>query len=156
MSRRDQIVMTPEEIDAFLRAAKTVILVSNGRAGYPHPMPMWFALDDDGSILMTTFRKSQKVLNLNRDSKVALLVEAGVAYQELKSVLILADAEIVDDPDVTAATMARISTFRGDAEPGREALIAGASNVQASKRVVIRCKPKRVMSWDHAKLGGVY
>jgi hypothetical protein len=26
----------------------------------------------------------------------------------------------------------------------------------ARKRVVIRCKPERVVSWDHAKLGGRY
>ena len=26
----------------------------------------------------------------------------------------------------------------------------------ASKRVVIRLKPERVVSWDHSKLGGTY
>ena len=37
-------------------------------------MPMWFAVDEDDQILMTTFRKSQKVLNIQKDRKVALLV----------------------------------------------------------------------------------
>jgi hypothetical protein len=26
----------------------------------------------------------------------------------------------------------------------------------ASKRVLIRVRPERIVSWDHAKLGGVY
>ncbi len=26
----------------------------------------------------------------------------------------------------------------------------------ASKRVCLRIKPKKIVSWDHAKLGGVY
>ena len=156
MTRRDQIQLSDEEMRDFMRSAKTMILVTQGRDGFPHPMPMWFAVDAQERIVMTTFRKSQKVFNIRREPRVSLLVESGVAYQELKSVVIQAHAEIVDDPDYTAETMALISVFRGDAEEGQQALIRGASGVQASKRVVIRFEPVRILSWDHAKLGGVY
>jgi len=94
-SRREQIQLTPAEIGDFLAAQKTIILVSNGKDGYPHPMPMWFYADDDGVIQCTTFRKSQKVLNLRRDPKAALLVESGEEYAALKGVLIYAQARIV-------------------------------------------------------------
>jgi len=156
MSRREKIQLTEEEISAFIRSSKTMILVSNGRKGFPHPMPMWFAVDEDDQILMTTFRKSQKVLNIKKDPKVALLVEAGVAYQELKSVLILAEAEIIDQPEYTAEVMSKISIFRGDAAADQEDLVLQGSKRAAPKRVVIRFKPVSVVSWNHAKLQGVY
>jgi nitroimidazol reductase NimA-like FMN-containing flavoprotein (pyridoxamine 5'-phosphate oxidase superfamily) len=156
MSRREQIQLSEEDISSFIRSAKTMILVSNGRNGFPHPMPMWFAVDEEERILMTTFRKSQKVLNIQKDPKVALLVESGVAYQELKSVLILAEAEIIDDPQYTAEAMSRISIFRGDAQAEQKDLVLQGSLRQAPKRVVMRFKPVSVMSWDHGKLQGVY
>lgn len=156
MSRREQIQMTEQELSTFIRSAKTMILVSNGRNGFPHPMPMWFAVDEDDQILMTTFRKSQKVLNLKKNPKVALLVESGVAYQELKSVLILAEAEIVDEPEYTAETMSMISIFRGDANADQKDMVFQGSLRAAPKRVVMRFKPVRVMSWDHSKLQGAY
>ena len=68
MSRRNKINMSDQEINDYLRAARTMILVSNGKDGYPHPMPMWFAIDDDNNIYMSTFRKSQKISNLRRES----------------------------------------------------------------------------------------
>lgn len=156
MSRREQIQLAEEDIWAYIRSARTMILVSNGRKGFPHPMPMWFALDEDDQILMTTFRKSQKVLNIKKNPKVALLVESGDAYQELKSVLILAEAEIVDQLEYTAETMTKISIFRGDARADQKEMVKQGSMGQAPKRVVIRFKPVSVVSWDHAKLHGVH
>ena len=64
MSRRAQIRMTDEEVKDFLDQTRTIILCSIGKDGVPHPMPMWFGLDEDGAIIMTTFTKSQKILNL--------------------------------------------------------------------------------------------
>jgi|TARA_Y100000310_G_scaffold344877_2_gene460214 nitroimidazol reductase NimA-like FMN-containing flavoprotein (pyridoxamine 5'-phosphate oxidase superfamily) len=156
MSRREQIKLSEEDISAYIRSARTMILVSNGRKGFPHPMPMWFAVDEDDQIVMTTFRKSQKVLNIKKDSKVALLVESGNAYEELKSVLILAEAEIVDELEYTAEVMSRVSIFRGDARADQKDAVRQGSMGQAPKRVVIRFRPVSVMSWDHAKLHGVH
>ena len=156
MSRREQIQLTDEEIASYVRSARTMILVTNGKNGFPHAMPMWFGLDEDDQILMTTFRKSQKVLNIKRDPKVTLLVESGIAYEELKSVLILAEAEIVDEPDYTAEAMSQISIFRGDARADQKDMVMKGSLGQAPKRVVIRFKPSSVISWDHAKLMGVH
>ncbi len=156
MSRREQIKLTSDEIASYVRSARTMILVTNGKNGFPHAMPMWFGIDEDDQILMTTFRKSQKVLNIKRDSKVTLLVESGIAYEKLKSVLILAEAEIVDEQDYTAETMSQISIFRGDARADQKDMVLQGSLGQAPKRVVIRFKPISVMSWDHAKLMGVH
>ena len=63
MSRRDQIRLSEEEMLDYLKTSRTMIMVSNGKNGYPHPMPMWFAVGDDKNIYMTTFKKSQKINN---------------------------------------------------------------------------------------------
>ena len=88
MSRRGQIQMSEEEIHGFLEASRTLILCSNGRDGVPHPMPMWYGVDANGDVIMTTFAKSQKVKNLERDARVSLLVEDGEVYGELRGVVL--------------------------------------------------------------------
>ena len=92
-SRRDLIRMSEEEVRSFLRSQKTMTINSIGPGGFPHPMPMWFAVDDEGTVRMTTFRKSQKVLNLQRDPRVTAMVELGHAYNELRGVVGAGDEE---------------------------------------------------------------
>jgi PPOX class probable F420-dependent enzyme len=155
MSRRGQIEMSPDEIRKFIAESKTVILVSNGVGGYPHPMPMWFAYGDDGSIGMTTYARSQKVLNLRRDPRVALLVEAGEVYQELRGVVMYGKAEVIDDVERVIDTLVAANKL-ASGDPGQDRAIREGMRKNASKRVLIRLRPERIVSWDHAKLGGVY
>ncbi len=150
-SRRSQIAMDEAETRAFLAAQRTIILTSNQRSGFPHPMPMWFALDADGTVRMTTFRKSQKVLNLRRDPRCSLLTEDGEVYNELRGVLIYSRAEVIDDEEAAIDTMLQLAGNEPDDAQAREAV-----RPIARKRVVVRCPPERVISWDHRKLGGRY
>ena len=156
MSRRDQISMTLEEISDFLKNSRTIILVSNGRDGFPHPMPMWYAVDENNVVYMTTFRKSQKINNLKRDPRVSLLVESGDVYQQLKSVVIYTEVELVSDVEATRDILFNISVQRGDlqADAG-DAIREGMMNT-ASKRMGMKFTPDKIISWDHSKLGWVY
>ena len=153
MNRRKQIELTDDERRAYVAAAKTIILVSNGKDGYPHPMPMWFAVDDAGVIEMTTFGRSQKAVNLRRDPRVSLLVESGETYDQLQGVFIRGRAEVIQDVERCVATLVRIQTKHlGPLGPEVEPIL----RAQAQKRVVVRVTPERYASWDHRKLGGVY
>lgn len=155
-SRRELIQMTPEETKEFLETQKTLIIVSNGKDGFPHPMPMWFAVDDQGRLSVTTFSKAQKVVNFQRDNKASLLVEDGEEYEALRSVMIKATAEVVDDFDTVVDTLVKIST-KG-LPPEQQNLDAVREGVKgtAKKRVVIRFTPIETLTWNHAKLGGKY
>ena len=161
MSRRSQIAMSEEEVAAYLRSQITIIIVSNGGDGYPHPMPMHFCLEPDGAIAMTTYRKSQKVMNYRRDPRASLLVESGEEYEELRSVLIYARAEVIDDLEATRACMiacrAHSNGTRGIVpDAAEDARFADGAGRTASKRVVLKFHPQRTISWDHAKLQGQY
>ena len=158
MSRRDQIQMTPDEVRHFIDSKKTITIVSNGPGGFPHPMPMWFARDADDSIRMATYRTSQKILNIKRDPRVTLLCETGVEYQELRGVVLYGKAELVDDFTLVCDTLMRAGGRNEGLpkDPAAAKPIMEAMRKNAEKRYVIRVKPDRVVSWDHAKLGGTY
>jgi PPOX class probable F420-dependent enzyme len=156
VSRRDLIAMSDEEIRDFLRTNKTMTIVSNGPGGYPHPMPMWFAVDDHGTVRMTTFRKSQKVKNLERDPRVSLLVESGEEYSELRGVVLYGKAEIVDEREEVFDTLRAIAGVEVPDTPEARAESNKLFEKTAGKRVCIRIRPDKIVSWNHAKLGGGY
>lgn len=155
-SRREIIQLTDEERRDFLVEAKTLIIVSNGKDGYPHPMPMWFYVDDEGNFYCTTFRKSQKVLNFRRDPRASLLVESGQDYAELKSVLVYADCEVIDDSATVRNVLVGVNTKGRTVNDDEVAQLLGAVSKTAEKRVVLKFRPRQIISWDHAKLGGRY
>ncbi len=158
MSRRDQVVMTKDEVDAYLQSKLTVVINSIGRDGVPHPAPMWFAVEDDGAIVMTTFTKSQKIQNLKRDPRVTLLLEDGTVYAELRGVIMYGTAELNEDADAVVSILTAIGRRGGGI--GSSGALTDAEQAglraQAQKRTAIRVKPTKVVSWDHRKLGGVY
>jgi len=144
--------MPAAEQAAFLAGAKTLILSSIDSSGYPHSVAMWFSLID-GLVHMTTFRKSQKVVNLRRNPKVSLLAEAGSRYEELRGLMIRGRAEILEDIDLCADILADVqSRYFGSNDPS----VRDVLRRQAAKRVAIRVRAERIASWDHSKLGGVY
>jgi len=159
MSRRDQIVMTKAEVDTYLQNKLTVVINSIARDGVPHPAPMWFAIEDDGAIVMTTFTKSQKIQNLKRDPRVSLLCEDGTVYAELRGVIMYGDVELEEDVDAVVAILAAIGRRSASGVVSASALSeteqAGV-RAQAKKRTLIRVRPTKIVSWDHRKLGGVY
>ena len=155
-SRRDLITMTDEELHSFVRREKTLIIVSQSPNGYPHPMPMFFYTDDEGRFLISTYGASQKVKNYERDPKAGLLIEAGEEYEQLQSVFMEADAEIIDDNDFVVETMKNIRRQRDPSKTDFSDEEVEGIQYAARKRVIIRFTPTKTVSWDHNKLGGVY
>lgn len=69
--------MTPEAIRSFLSAtpARTGKLATVRADGRPHVAPIWFDLDDDGSILFTTGAGTVKGRNLAARGWASLCVD---------------------------------------------------------------------------------
>jgi general stress protein 26 len=93
MSTRERITMTEAERLAFLGEEMTVIVTSFGPRGWPHSMPMWFVVRAS-EVWMWTYRTSQKVRNLERDPRATLLVETGKTCDQLRGVMIEAEAAL--------------------------------------------------------------
>lgn len=68
--------MSVEERTAFLlhgtRTGKLATVRGDGR---PHVQPVWFVLDDDGTVVFTTGSATVKGRNLRRDGRASLVVD---------------------------------------------------------------------------------
>ena len=153
-SRRDQIKLTPGEVAEFLAGERVLNVASNGRDGWPHVTSLWYVMRGTDPWVWT-YRKSQKVKNLERDDRATALVESGSEYAELKGVMLRTRAHIEYETepiiDFAEELFAKYQGTSPGAEGMREALRA-----QAVKRVAIRFEVVETVSWDHSKLGGVY
>ncbi|MEH6604008.1 MAG: pyridoxamine 5'-phosphate oxidase family protein [Pseudomonadales bacterium] len=152
--KRDGIRMTDQQIQEFIRQQKNVQVSTLGKDGWPHLTTLWFALDND-EIVLETFTKSQKIKNLQRDNRITVLLETGTEYEDLKAVVIYAEAELITDVEEVHRLHMKV-LLRNNSKGYPENILDEASAAMASKKTAIRIKPVRVVSWDHSKLGGVY
>jgi PPOX class probable F420-dependent enzyme len=153
-SRRDQIRMSDEELRAFLDEQMIVSCATLGPNGRPHLVPLWY-VSDDGGLRGWTYAKSQKAKNLERDPRATLQIENGVQHHELRGVMLECDVAVERDPArVADYGIALFTRYGGGGELAPE--VRDAVVKQAPKRVGLRFVPTRVVSWDHAKLGGLY
>lgn len=147
--QRDAIRMSAAEVAAFLDATQTISVATLGRDGSPHLTALWFARDGD-TLLFETYGRSQKVVNLRRDPRVAVLAEAGTSYPELHGVSINGRAEIVENEPRLSALMRKIVARTGGASD--DATLDQHVAAMVRKRVVVVVRPERTVSWDHRKL----
>ena len=154
MSRRGLIKMTPEEVQAFLAEEKTMTCATHGRDGFPHLMPLWYVLRGD-RIWAWTYHKAQKTKNLERDPRATLQIEAGLAYEELRGVMLRCDVVLHPDVEtVEGIAMDLVDRYNG---PGPEFdPVRDAFRQQAPKRVGLEFVERDRVTWDHRKLGGAY
>ncbi len=150
-SQRDRIKLTEDELRDYLASARVITINSIGPDGVPHPIPMFYGIEADGAIVMTTYRKSQKILNLRRDPRCSVLVDDGAKYFELRGAVFYGTAELIDDTDAVMAILAAVAVRQGEAHDESDAALAGRRRI-AEKRAGIRVRPQRIVSWDHRKL----
>ena len=151
-SRRDMIRMTEQEVEAFIAAGKSLQLATINQDGTPHLVTMWYGILD-GRIVIETFEKSQKAVNLRRDPRIACLLESGTEYAELKGVQINGTAELVTEP---AEVMGLMKAVLGRNHEMDDATLELAAAQGSKKRVGVIVKPTKIVTWDHTKLDVAY
>ena len=145
--------MSDEEIWKFIESQKTIQVATINKDGSPHVMPLWFAIDE-GRIVLETFSKSQKVVNLERDDRISLLFEDGDEYNDLKGVSIKGRVELIrEHAEVHRLHMAVLT--RNQPQVPVEVL-KKATAPMVPKKTAIVIVPERFITWDHSKLGGIY
>lgn len=159
MERRNIVKMSQEEVASWLENNQNLSLASIDRDGYPHLVAMTYALDH-GDIVMTSYGKAQKVLNLKRNPHAGVMVETGRAYNTLKGVMVRGRAEIIEGADAVLEVMRligqKVARITGSPQAA-QVMPSETARRQAMKRVVIRIHPEKYASWDHSKLpAGTY
>lgn len=152
-SRRDQIRMSDADAWKFIESRKSLQVATLNRDGSPHLTTLWFGIHQ-GDIVFETFSKSQKIVNLKRDPRIAVLVEDGLEYNELRGVAINGRAELYDDPAVVQRYALAVTRKNNPGlSPEQQ---EQAAKMLSVKRTAVVVKAEHMMSWDHRKLGGRY
>ena len=151
-SRRDMIKMNEEEVSAFIEGGKSLQTATINKDGSPHLVAMWYGIID-GKLVIETFEKSQKAVNLKRDPRIACLLEAGTEYNELRGVQINGIATLVTDPDEIRVLMKAVLSRNHEMD---EKTLELAVEHGSNKRLGVIIEPTKIVTWDHRKLDVAY
>ena len=148
-NQRAQIVMSDEEVWEFLDQQRSSTVATYGPQGQIHLVGMWYAVMD-GQIWIETKAKAQKVVNLRRDPRMSILVEAGQTYDQLRGVALEGTGVVIEDTDVVWDVCVNIFTrYNGEYTEEMKPFV----EFMAKNRVVARLDAARTRSWDHRRLG---
>jgi PPOX class probable F420-dependent enzyme len=129
-----------DRIQRYLGTKDVVVLATLGADGAPHGMAMWFLHTPD-AILMLTVADLQKVRDLRRDPRVAMVAESVVDGSPC-GVSVRGHAEILDDsPERRAFVEAFLSRYH----PRLERL--WGARAMPSNRIMFKIVPSHVRSW---------
>jgi PPOX class probable F420-dependent enzyme len=150
MSMRDLVRMSDDEVAGYLAGQVRARMSTLNKDGSPHVVPMSYVLVD-GKVTFWADNDSQKMKNLQRDARIAVIVDDGMDFQELRGVQLAGTAELTTDAAVSERIADAFCLMAP--EEHREAAKAMLLGLAAERTAVI-VHPAKVASWDHRKLGG--
>ncbi|MCX4999541.1 pyridoxamine 5'-phosphate oxidase family protein [Streptomyces longwoodensis] len=147
--RGRRIMMTPGEVDAFLTTQRTCRVATVSAGGAPHVSALWFLWDGTALWLYSVVR-SKRWADLRRDPRVAIVVDTGEEYGQLRGVELSGTVEFVGEVPRTGELCAELDAV--------ETLFArknfGLDTIPHDGRHAwVRLRPEKVVSWDFRKLG---
>ncbi|MBO8188551.1 pyridoxamine 5'-phosphate oxidase family protein [Streptomyces spirodelae] len=146
--RGRRIMMTPQERDAFLRTRRTCRVATVGRRGAPHVGALWFCWDGR-ALWMYSLTRSRRWAQLRHDPRLAVLVDDGEEYGELRGVELSGRAEFVGEAPRTGEPCPELY----EVERLFPAKYFGMDRMPYDGRHAwLRLAPESVVSWDFRKL----
>ncbi|MFF9110305.1 MULTISPECIES: pyridoxamine 5'-phosphate oxidase family protein [unclassified Streptomyces] len=147
--RGRKIMMTPGELDAFLAEQRTCRVATVSADGAPHVSALWFLWDGTALWLYSVVR-SRRWAHLRRDPRVAIAVDTGEDYGELRGVELSGAVEVVGEVPRTGELCAEL-----DAVETRFARKYFGLDMlpHDGRHAWLRLTPDKVVSWDFRKLG---
>ncbi len=146
--RGRRIMMTPEERDAYLREQRTCRVATIGSDGAPHIGALWF-LWDGGSLWLYSITRSLRWSHLLKDPRIAVVVDDGEGYGELRGVELTGRVEFIGEAPRTGEPCPELT--------GPEGLFPvkyfGITEMPHDGRHAwLRLTPEKITSWDFRKL----
>lgn len=138
---REQLRMTPTELDEFLTRERTARVATVSPDGVPHVAPLWFVWRE-GRLYMNSLKRSRRQRDIESGSPVSVCVDAGEAYGELHGVVLYGRFEKVADPEESEA----VRRIFGDKYWN------GIDIPEVRSHAWLVMQPERIVSWDFAKI----
>ena len=145
--RGRKIAMDKAELDAFLTGERTCRVATASPQG-PHLTALWYVWDGT-ALWLTSIVGSQRWTDLGRDPRVAVLVDAGEGFAELRGAELRGTVEIVGEVPRTGTPDPRLD------EPERlfARKYTSSDTIQHDGRHAwLRLVPDKITSWDFRKL----
>ena len=103
----------------FLREERVAVLSNLNKDGSPFVTTIWYLLQEDGTLIMSTPGRTQKVRNLQRDPRIAVCVGDETRSVSLYGVVTISeDQDVVrQDLELLAARYIKDESARGQALP---------------------------------------
>lgn len=149
-NNRNQVQMSDAEIWDFVSQQRDMHVATIGKDGTPHLTTNWFAIVD-GNVVFNSYERSQKIVNLRRDSRLSVLFSGGMRYDELIGVSITGRADLIDDTDQKIRILSEITSRNAShsGQPSNKEIVKEL----AQKRTCVEVQVQHIISWNHAKLG---
>jgi hypothetical protein len=145
--RGRRIAMNKAELDRFLHDERTCRVATASPHG-PHLTPLWYVWDGT-ALWLTSVVASQRWTDLLRDPRVAVLVDAGEDYGELRGAELRGTVEIVGEVPRTGLPEARLT----EAELLFARKYTGGDVMHHDGRHAwLRLVPDKITSWDFRKI----
>ena len=147
--RGRRIAMSDAERDAFLATERTCRVATVSPDGAPHVTALWFGWD--GTYLwLYSITRAQRWADLQRDPRVAAVIDAGVDYLELQGVEISGTVEIVGEVPRTGEPVAELADIE---RLFARKYMGGDDMFHDGQHAWLRVTPTKIASWDFRKLG---
>jgi Pyridoxamine 5'-phosphate oxidase len=146
--RARAIAMTPDEVDTLLAEQHTCRVATVGTNG-PHATPLWFVWQD-GAIWLTSLSRSQRWTDLQNDPRIAVVVDAGEGYTELRGVELRGRVQVVGEVPRTGEPVPELD----GPEQAMADRYTGGTIVRDGRHAWLKLVPEKITSWDFRKLPG--
>jgi PPOX class probable F420-dependent enzyme len=143
------IAMTAEEVETFLAGERTCRVATVGADGHPHVAPLWFVWDG-AALWLNSIVKSQRWTDLARDPRVAVVVDTGEEFFELRGVEITGQAVPVGEVPRAAGDCAELAPVERDFA---RKYTGTDTFVPDGRHAWLRITPEKLVSWDFRKIG---
>lgn len=149
--RGRRIMMTATERDTYLREQRTCRVATVSADGRPHIGALWFVWDGT-SLWLYSITRSLRWAQLRQDPKVAVVVDDGAGYTDLRGVELSGEAVFVGEAPRTGEACPELDAPEGlfaSKYFGLEAM------PHDGRHAWLRLTPDTVTSWDFRKLAGL-
>ena len=139
---RTQLRLSDDELAELLSGERTMRAGTVSPDGTPHVVPLWFVWHQ-GAVWINNLRRSRRTRDLQAGSQVAMCIDTGHDYFELRGAVLYGRPVVVDeeDPEVPVVRKAFGDKYFG-----------GIDIPSVSSHQWLRMDPERIVTWDFRKI----
>ncbi|MFH8735258.1 pyridoxamine 5'-phosphate oxidase family protein [Streptomyces sp. NPDC017964] len=149
--RGRKIMMTPAELDEFLGSQRTCRVATVSPDGSPHVSTLWFVWDG-ACLWLYSITRSRRWADLLKDPRIAVVIDAGEEYGELRGAELSGTVEFVGESPRTGEAVPELDV------PERlfaRKNFAMDEMVHDGRHAWARLTPDKIASWDFRKLASL-